>query len=71
MITIGGRVAVEIEVDEELFRKNPQEAITQAIADGRAIVSGGDNYLPESWNEGIIEDDMDFETPLNTKLKRG
>jgi hypothetical protein len=60
MIKVGARVAMEFEVEEELFKTDPDRALQEALKKGRAVISNGDNYLPESWNEGIIKNDTDF-----------
>jgi hypothetical protein len=66
MITVGGRVAMQFDVDEELFEKNPDQALQEALKNGRAVISDGDNYLPEPWNEGIIKNDVDFSLGIHS-----
>lgn len=64
MLEVFGRVAFKFNVDEEVFKKNPEEAIKQSLNSGNAQINDGDNYLPEPWNEGVINDDVDFGLPI-------
>lgn len=60
MIKVFGRVSIEFEVNEELFKTNPEKAIIEAVENGRALYDGGDSYLPEPWNEDYINKDIEF-----------
>jgi hypothetical protein len=69
MKKIYGRVAIEFEVDEEIFKANPEQALMDALENGRARYDGGDSYLPGPWNEESIADDVEFYFDGNKKIK--
>lgn len=60
MIEIGARVAMSFIVDEAKFKKDPNGTLRDALMNNRAYISDGDNYAPEPWNEGVIDEDVDF-----------
>lgn len=60
---IHARVGMSFEVDEELFKENPSEAIGIALAAGRAEINGWDSYAPGPWNTGATDDDVTFILP--------
>lgn len=70
LIHMEARLGISLEVTPEEFKvlhssntQAAQEQLIQLIRSDRCTM-GGDTYFPEPWNEGIIQEDLNFDLPI-------
>ena len=67
-IHMEARLGISLEVTPEEFKalhgadRAAQELLVKLIQSDRCVM-GGDTYFPEPWNEGIIDEDLNFDLP--------
>lgn len=69
ILKLYGRVSVEIEVDEELFKKDIDSSVRDAVKRGRIKLSYDDDYLPQPWNEDYLTEDEYLDLPSGCVIK--
>lgn len=60
MVKVGSRITVTFQVDKKAFLDDANEAIKEALYDGKATFDG-DGYCPGDWNRDITGDSWDVD----------